>query len=138
MTFPSSLITYYIRKTWIPRPSMYFRELINAIGMGIIGVDRHKFIISANRAAYDMFGYNSDELIGMPLEALLPPDLRARHNKHLDIYMVSPMSRVMNGGQIVQGYTSAGARFSIRVALDSFIFEGEKYYAALITPTEAQ
>ena len=49
-----------------------FRELLEAAPDAIMQVDAEGRIILLNRVTEDMFGYSRDELLGQPVEALIP------------------------------------------------------------------
>lgn len=59
----------------------------------------------------------SAELIGQPVEFLIPADLRAAHRGHRARYMQAPQSRPMgDGGQLV-GLHKDGTTFPVQINL---------------------
>lgn len=135
MPYRDDDLTYYVRELYRDNPSAFFRALVEAVSLGVVAVDARRFIRYANAAAHRMFGYEQPSLIGLPLEILLPRELREKHNHHLDKFYNTPHARVMNGGQIVQALDLSGNRVSVRVALDAFEYGDGYNYVAMITPT---
>src|SRR5262249_7415736 len=58
------------------------RLLLETATQGIVSVDAHGAIATANRALETMFGWAPGELIGQPLERLLPSTLLDVHARH--------------------------------------------------------
>ena len=58
------------------------RLLLETAEQGIVLVDVKGFILTANRALEAMFGWGAGELVGQPIERLLPASLRDAHGRH--------------------------------------------------------
>src|SRR5678815_2498885 len=69
-----------------------FRELLEAAPDAIMQVDAEGRIILLNRVTEDMFGYTRDELLGQPVEVLIPQELRTLHAGHRTHYRQHPMT----------------------------------------------
>jgi PAS domain S-box-containing protein len=69
-----------------------FEGLLEAVPDAVMGVDKGGVIQFANKRTALLFGYNSD-LVGMPLETLLPKSLRLVHETHWDGYNAPPGTR---------------------------------------------
>jgi hypothetical protein len=64
-----------------------------------------------------MFGYSRDELIGQPVELLIPTRLRERHVGHRAAYMAAPRVRSMGQGLDLSGLKKDGTEFPVEVSL---------------------
>jgi PAS domain S-box-containing protein len=69
--------------------------------------------------AEEMFGYGRSELLGMPLEKLLPEQLRARHLSHRAGFAANPRARPMGAGIELQGLRRDGTEIPIEVSLST-------------------
>jgi PAS domain S-box-containing protein len=94
-----------------------FRELLEAAPDAIMQVDADGRIILLNRIAEDMFGYSRDELLGQPIEVLIPQELRARHVDHRAHYRHNPMTRTMGSGLALEAIHRDGSRFPVEISL---------------------
>jgi PAS domain S-box-containing protein len=94
-----------------------FRELLEAAPDAIMQVDAEGRIILLNRVTEDMFGYTRDELLGQPVEVLIPQELHARHVEHRAHYRQRPMTRTMGSGLALEGVRKDGSRFPVEISL---------------------
>ncbi len=75
-------------------------------------------ILLINRAAEQLYGYAMPgELIGLPIEQLIPPRLRERHVEHRVRYAATPTQRAMGEGYQLTGQHRDGHEFPVLVAL---------------------
>jgi two-component system sensor histidine kinase/response regulator len=95
------------------------RTLLETAAQAILAVSADGAIVIANRMAEDMFGYQPNELMGRPLEMLLPPDVRERHRAHRADFGSNPRPRPMGIGVELQGLRKDGSRFPIEVSLSA-------------------
>jgi len=114
-----------------------FRELLEAAPDAIMQVDADGRIILLNRVAEDMFGYSRDELLGQPVEALIPRELHARHAEHRAHYRQQPMTRTMGSGLALEAIRKDGTRFPVEISLSpSESAEGFRVTAIIRDTTE--
>jgi PAS domain S-box-containing protein len=81
-------------------------------------VDAKGFILTANRALEAMFGWGPGELVGQPIERLLPASLREAHVRHRTSYFRAPRPRPMGADIDLVGERRDGTRFPIEVSLN--------------------
>ena len=91
--------------------------MLEAAPDAIMQVDAEGKIILLNRVAEDMFGYTRGELLGQPVETLIPQELRGRHHSHRDHYRQHPMTRAMGSGLALEGIRKDGSRFPVEISL---------------------
>jgi PAS domain S-box-containing protein len=65
------------------------RSLFEAVPGALVGVDREGVIRFVNRQTEDLFGYHEGDLVGQPLETLLPEVFRQEHAAHLQGYLMA-------------------------------------------------
>jgi PAS domain S-box-containing protein len=83
----------------------------------IVIVDREGRIAHVNDQTEKIFGYSPAELIGEPVEILIPASLSERHRQHRARYMAHPHSRPMGSGLNLNGWRKDGSEFPIDVTL---------------------
>lgn len=89
------------RASGVPAPASdvpggaWFQALVEAAPDAIVGVDGQGFILFVNGRAESLFGYGRDEVVGQPLDMLIPERFRASHNRHHATYMQEPKPRPM-------------------------------------------
>jgi PAS domain S-box-containing protein len=91
--------------------------LLETAPQGILSVDSHGVIMTANRALEAMFGWNHSELIGLSVDQLLPPALQDQHAAHRAAYFGTPQPSDMGGGLELVGQRKDGSTFPIEVTL---------------------
>jgi PAS domain S-box-containing protein len=100
---------------------------------GLAVVDRSGHIVLGNPRLADMFGYPQGQLLGKPIEVLLPDGMRRAHEIHRKAYMHDPKARSMGQGLDLLGRRMNGSLFPLEVSLNHFEFDGAFYVMALIT-----
>src|SRR5215467_8309089 len=72
--------------------------LLETATQGIVSVNATGTILTANRAFETMFGWPPGQLIGQPIESLMPSAFRDAHEQHRTNYFASPHPRLVGGG----------------------------------------
>jgi PAS domain S-box-containing protein len=100
-----------------------FRALLDAAPDGIVVCDEHGVLALVNSAAERMFGYAHDELLGKPLEVLIPEHVRPRHHHHLAAYSAEPRLRPMGSNLELYGRRKDGTELPVEISLSPFSTE---------------
>lgn len=109
-----------------------FNVLFEAASEGIIVVDNSQVIVSSNIAADMMFGYEKGELVGKPLNTLIPSKYKAAHPSHFNSFMKHSEKRQMGHGRDLYGVKKNGEEFPVEAGLNPFSIGGEHYVMSLI------
>jgi PAS domain S-box-containing protein len=83
--------------------------------MLIIGNDGRIALVNAR--AEELFGYSRIELLGKPIEVLVPERFRQRHPAHRDGYLVAPKARPMGAGLDLYAARKNGTEFPAEISL---------------------
>ncbi|MCE9573074.1 MAG: PAS domain S-box protein [Deltaproteobacteria bacterium] len=112
-----------------------FRALLEAApdAMVIVGIDGS--IVLVNRQAEAMFGYSRAELVGQPIEMLVPEHERDRHVGHRGSYFRAPAVRAMGAGLELSGRRKDGSLLSIEVSLSPLETSDGRLVSAAIRDT---
>ncbi|MEQ1439589.1 PAS domain S-box protein [Fontimonas sp. SYSU GA230001] len=94
-----------------------FRDLLDAApdAMVIIGTDGRITLINAQ--AERLFGYARDEMIGQPIELLIPQRFQLRHRQHRADYASDPRQRPMGSGLDLWARRKDGSEFPVEISL---------------------
>lgn len=98
-----------------------YRLLSEAAPIGILLADEQGKLIDANTQALCMFGYNREELIGEPIEILLPERFRCSHQGHRSSYTKEPQARPMAIGKELIARRKDGTEFPVEVGLGPLV-----------------
>jgi PAS domain S-box-containing protein len=91
--------------------------LLDAVPDALVGVDRAGIVQFVNRQTELQFGYAPDDLLGLPVEVLVPESLRAIHRVHRDSYNAHPRTRIMGLGRRLVGRRRDGSQFPMDVSV---------------------
>jgi PAS domain S-box-containing protein len=76
--------------TWSPDQAGAIQNSMGRpVGEALIAVDRTSHIVFANAGATELFGWKADEVVGLPLNALIHKRHHQSHAQHLADFMDS-------------------------------------------------
>jgi len=87
---------------------------------GIILTDNSGNIVLVNPAAEKMFGYKSDELIGNPIEILIPEKFKSHHHELRAGFYKQPSNRSMGHNRDLYGRRKDGSNLPVEVSLSHY------------------
>ncbi|PXW23854.1 sensor domain-containing diguanylate cyclase [Paraburkholderia caballeronis] len=110
-----------------------FRSVVDAAYDAIITIDQHHHITLFNRAAENLFGYSSEEMLGEPIERLLPEKYRPYHARYVQQFARSPVrSRQMDERNRVYGQHRDGSLLPVEIAISKIVVDGLIEFTAVI------
>jgi PAS domain S-box-containing protein len=107
------------------------RVLLESASEGIVIINRRGHIVLVNAMAEAMFGYTRQELLGEPLEILVPRRVRDLHAQYRADYALDPRVRPMGHGRDLTGRRKDGTEFPVEVSL-SFTKGAEPLFMAFV------
>jgi len=93
------------------------RKLLDAAPDPVIVVDEHGRIVFVNDQTDRLFGHSREQLIGQPIEVLIPERLRTSHIEHRLHYATSPRIRAMGSGLELFARRRDGTEFPVEISL---------------------
>lgn len=110
-----------------------FRSLVEAATVGVVIVAENGRIALVNRRVEEIFGYTRTELVGQPVELLLPEGYQQQHPHHRQTYLAAPSVRSMGMGRELFGRRQNGEKFPVEIGLNFIEEGGHKCAVAYIT-----
>lgn len=98
----------------------------------IVVIDRLGRIERVNAQVEPTFGYRNEELLGRPMEILLPERFRRRHTKHRSNFLADPHLRPMGAGLELFGRRKDGGEFPVEIMLSPVDAAGGSIVIAVI------
>jgi PAS domain S-box-containing protein len=93
------------------------RSLFENAGQGILVTDHEGRITDSNAAIAAMFGYGSAELMGMPIETLLPERYRAGHVHQRGSFAKASSPRATRIAKDLMALNKDGSEFPVEISL---------------------
>lgn len=94
-----------------------FRLVVEASPSGLVMVDHAGRIVLVNAQMERLFGYARAELLGQPVELLLPERVRAAHAGHRAAFFAAPTGRAMGAGRDLFARRKDGGEFPVEIGL---------------------
>lgn len=107
--------------------------LLESAPIAVVVVNTRGTIALINGKTEDLFGYNRNELIGRPMEILLPSRFASSHYQHRDSYFEKPKARTMGIGMELAALRKDGTEFPVEVGLSYVEVGGERLAMSFIT-----
>src|SRR5271166_3046392 len=95
-----------------------FRLVVEAAPNAMVMIDPAGTIVMVNTQAERAFGYSRAELVGQPVEILVPERFRGHHPELRKTFLADPRPRPMGAGRDLYGLKKDGGEFPIEIGLN--------------------
>ena len=114
------------------RAGSSFEEFLEFVPDAVVGVGGDGRIVLANGQAEALFGYGREDLVGKPIEALVPARFREAHREHRSSYFEQPRTRPMGVGVELFALRADGGEFPVEVSLSHLELGGGRIAVAAV------
>ena len=97
--------------------NMRLENLLEAVPDALVGMDQKGVIRFVNRQTESLFGYDRAQLIGQPIETLVPESLWQIYAEHRERYFADPRTRSSGLDVELTGRHEDGSEFPVNVSL---------------------
>ena len=104
----------------------------------MIVTDEGGTIVLANAQAERLFQYPGDELVGQPVEMLIPEAERDGHPSHRARYAATPVVREMGADLSLRARRKDGSTFPAGISLGPIVLEGRRFVSSAVRDLTAQ
>jgi PAS domain S-box-containing protein len=119
------------------RRSDWFELVIEGVPGALLIADHERRIMLLNRNTEALFGYDRSELIGQPIDVLVPARYRDQHAQEVEAFMATPSTRSMGAGRDLYGVRKDGREVPIEIGLNPIqTAAGPVTFASIIDITE--
>lgn len=113
------------------------RRIIEAAPNAMVMIDRRGLVALVNSQTEKLFGYCRDEMLGKPVEMLVPQRARGHHEAYRQGYFADPATRAMGAGRDLYGLRKDGSEVPIEIGLNPLQMpDGLHVLASIIDITE--
>ena len=117
---------------------MALEGFLEAAPDAIVVVDWSGNIVIVNQLAERLFGYSRQELLGMPIEGLVPQRFSEHHAEYRNDYFREPHTRPMGEGRELSGRRKDGSEFTVEISLSPLKTETGTLVISIIRDTTAR
>ena len=123
--------------TPLPGEEQRLRLVIEAAPNAMVMVDRRGLITLVNTQTEKLFAYNRAQMLGQPVEMLIPQRFRTHHHAFRDSFFTHPDARAMGAGRDLYGLRGDGREVPIEIGLNPLQMpDGQYVLASVIDITE--
>jgi PAS domain S-box-containing protein len=97
--------------------AMRFEKLLETVPDALVGMDQKGVIRFVNRQTESLFGYERDQLIGEPIDTLVPEPLWQIYAEHQQNYFADPRTRSSGVDLQLCGRNQDGTEFPINISM---------------------
>lgn len=107
-------------------------SVFDSLPIPLLTTDHRGLILQSNSALLELFGYELDEVVGQPVEHLIPPRFAKRHPQYFANYARHPETRTMGQGRDLWACKKDRSEFEVEVGLTVLPTEPPRYLASIL------
>ena len=117
---PEPLAGHHTQMTVPSQPFAELASFLEFVPDAMVIINQDGTMVLVNAQTEHLFGYGRHELIGKPVEMLVPQRFRARHVAHRQAYFGAPCPRLMGDDGELCARRQDGSEFAMEISLKPF------------------
>lgn len=114
-------------------------SIIESAMDAIVTIDEGQRVVLVNESAERMFGWDRDEMLGQPIDLLIPERYRNAHRGHVAHFGRTGMtSRRMGDKTVLSGLRKSGQEFPIEASISHLTEDGQELYTVILRDITAR
>ncbi|MGZ8983404.1 MAG: PAS domain-containing sensor histidine kinase [Methylotenera sp.] len=110
-----------------PLEGLSFKTLFDAAADAMLLIDDTGHIVLANPIAQQLLGYTEEEICGLEVSALMPPQYRNYHRHYRNAFYDKPAKRSMGKGRELVALRRDGEELTVDISLSPIKAQGHRY-----------
>jgi len=110
----------------------YMEAIINIAIDPIITINETGKMELLNPAAYKLFGYEPQELLGKNVSVLMPTPHNVDHDQYIAEYLNTGQAKIIGIGREVNGITKQGELIPLRLAVNETVLNGKRIFVGTL------
>ncbi len=106
--------------------------VMDAVGDGIITINKKGIIQTFNRAATQLFGYTVEEVLNQNINILMPEPYHSEHDNYISNYTTTRVPKVIGTGREVVVRRKDGSTFAMHLSISSINVFDEEMFVGVI------
>lgn len=112
--------------------AVQLKAVLDTVIDGILTIDEHGAITTANPAAVRIFGYSMDEMQGHNVSMLMPQPYAREHDGYLNHYLSTGKKKIIGIGREVTGLRKDGSTFPMDLAVNEMWVDGKRMFTGIV------
>ena len=109
-----------------------FRSLVESARDPIIQADSRGVMIWWNKAAQSLFGYDEQDMLGLPVGLLMPERYRARHTEEIERFARTGPGHALGRTVELEGLKKDGTEFPLELSLVGWQVDGRMFFSGIL------
>jgi len=124
----------------VPAPNVEqrLRAAVESAPSGLLMIDAEGRIVLVNREIERLFGYSREELLGKPVDLLVPEQFRHLHPRYRQGFVAEPKVRRMGAGRDLFGRRKDGTQVALEIGLTPVVTEEGVFILSAIVDITAR
>ena len=106
--------------------------ILESANDAIISIDASGTVVMWNPTAAEMFGYTSEEMVGEPLNAVIPERFQEGHTEGIERVTAGGERHVIGQTVELAGIDRNGREFPLELSLATWDVDGRRFYSGII------